>query len=145
MAAIQKGIDLSTVRPAFETARQCGLLVHGTFMVGLPGETPETVRQTIELAKSLPNDSLQFSIATPFPGTEFFEYCRRNNLLVTRHWQDYDGTFGAVVSYPDLPKERIEALHETALAECSPRRSRCARALGALVRRLRKGPGRRSI
>jgi len=99
MAAIKKNIDLSKVPKAFEAAKRCGLEVHGTFMIGLPGETPETVRETVSLAQKLPNDSLQFSIATPFPGTEFYEDCRRNGLLVTEDWSNYDGTFGAVMSY----------------------------------------------
>ena len=120
MASIKKGIDLAKVTPAFEAAKRSGLEVHGTFMIGSPGETPETVRETIELAKRLPNDSLQFSIATPFPGTEFYDYCKGNGLLVTDDWSNYDGTFGAVMSYPNLSKEGIESLYETAIRECYP-------------------------
>ncbi|MDP8247473.1 MAG: radical SAM protein [Candidatus Tritonobacter lacicola] len=123
MAAIKKNIDLSKVPRAFEAAKRCGLEVHGTFMIGLPGETPETVRETVSLAKILPNDSLQFSIATPFPGTEFYEDCRRNGLLVTEDWSNYDGTFGAVMSYPHLSKKVIESLYETAKRKCYPGRS----------------------
>ncbi|MDD5556473.1 MAG: radical SAM protein [bacterium] len=136
MAAIRKGIDLGKVLPAFEAAKRCGLQVHGTFMVGLPGETAETVRRTVALAKSLPNDSLQFSIATPFPGTEFFDDCKRRGLLVTEDWRDYDGTFGAVVSYPRLGKREIESLYERAKRACYPRRGRLRRAAAAAGRRL---------
>ena len=121
MRAIRKGIDLARVPEAFAAAKRCGLEVHGTFMVGLPGETPETVRETVALARRLPNDSLQFSIATPFPGTEFFDQCRREGILVTENWADYDGTFGAVMSYPGLAKAEIEALHAAAIRECYPR------------------------
>lgn len=138
MKTIRKGIDLGKVPGAFEAAKRCGLEVHGTFMVGLPGETEETVRETVALAKSLPNDSLQFSIATPFPGTEFFDRCRRDGLLVTEDWADYDGTFGAVVSYPDLSKEQIEALHAAAIRECYPRKGLCAR----VAERVRRGTSR---
>lgn len=122
MAAIKKGIDLERAPAAFAAAKKCGLEVHGTFMIGAPGETPETVRETIDLAKRLPNDSLQFSIATPFPGTEFFEFCRREGFLVTEKWSDYDGSFGAVMSYPHLNKKEIEGLYETARRECYPGR-----------------------
>ena len=62
----------------FDAAADAGIEVHGTFMIGLPGETRQTVRQTIDLACSLPQDSVQFSIATPFPGTEFFDECEKN-------------------------------------------------------------------
>lgn len=139
MAAIKKNIDLSRVPHAFDAAKRCGLEVHGTFMIGMPGETRETVRQTIELAKKLPNDSLQFSIATPFPGTEFYDHCKRSGLLVTEDYSHYDGTFGAVMSYPDLGKKEIEALYETAKRECYPKRGGLlARAKGAVVRLLKR-------
>lgn len=139
MRAIRKGIDLARVPEAFAAAKRCGMEVHGTFMVGLPGETPETVRETVALARRLPNDSLQFSIATPFPGTEFFDRCRREGILVTENWADYDGTFGAVMSYPGLAKAEIEALHAAAIREFYPRRRSLAgfaRGALGLARRL---------
>jgi anaerobic magnesium-protoporphyrin IX monomethyl ester cyclase len=138
MRAIRKGIDLARVPGAFAAAKRCGLEVHGTFMIGLPGETPETVRETVALAKKLPNDSLQFSIATPFPGTEFFAQCKRDGLLVTEDWADYDGTFGAVVSYRNLGKKKIESLHAAAIRECYPRKGLRAR----LMERVRRSAAR---
>jgi len=110
-----KRIDLDRVPEVFAAARSAGIEVHGTFMVGLPGETRETVRETIELACMLPMDTVQFSIATPFPGTAFFAECDRNGWLVTRDWNHYDGRYGAVVSYPELSKTDIEEM--LALAE----------------------------
>jgi len=115
MDRIRKRIDLDRVPEAFRAARDAGIEVHGTFMVGLPGETRETVRETIEMACALPMDTVQFSIATPFPGTEFFDECDRNGWLVTRDWRHYDGRYGAVVSYPQLSKTEIEDM--LALAE----------------------------
>lgn len=138
MAAIKKNIDLARVPEAFEAAKRCGLEVHGTFMIGLPGETPETVRETVSLAKKLPNDSLQFSIATPFPGTEFYEDCRRKGLLVTEDWSNYDGTFGAVMSYPQLSKDRIEELLRSALVSCRPRTEKMGKSIaGKFVKEAR--------
>jgi len=110
MERIRKRIDLERVPEVFRATRDAGIEVHGTFMVGLPGETRETVRETIELACSLPMDTVQFSIATPFPGTEFFAECERNGWLVTRDWSHYDGRFGSVVSYPQLGKTEIELM-----------------------------------
>ena len=62
-------------------------------------------------------DSAQFSIATPFPGTEFFAECDREGWLVTRDWDHYDGRYGAVVSYPQMDKTEIERLLEAAERE----------------------------
>ena len=75
------------------------------------------MRQTIDLAVSLPQDSAQFSIATPFPGTEFFDMCDKNDWLVTRDWSHFDGAHGSVVSYPQLDKGAIEELLEVAFAQ----------------------------
>ena len=113
MAAIQKGLDLDKVATAFQIARSVGMEVHGTFMIGLPGETRDTVRETV-----------QFSIATPFPGTDFYEQCSQNGWLVTEKWENYDGNFGSVVSYPQLSKVEIEELHYFANQEYETRRKR---------------------
>jgi radical SAM superfamily enzyme YgiQ (UPF0313 family) len=124
MADIKKGLDLDKVTEAFDAARAVGMEVHGTFMIGLPGETRDTVRETVELACSTPMDSIQFSIATPFPGTEFYTHCADNGWLVTEDWEDYDGNFGSVVSYPQLSKAEIEELFYFAAREYELRRKR---------------------
>jgi radical SAM superfamily enzyme YgiQ (UPF0313 family) len=124
MADIKKGLDLDKVTEAFRVARAVGMEVHGTFMIGLPGETRDTVRETVDLACSIPMDSIQFSIATPFPGTEFYRQCADNRWLVTENWEDYDGNFGSVVSYPQLSKVEIEELFYFADREYELRRKR---------------------
>jgi anaerobic magnesium-protoporphyrin IX monomethyl ester cyclase len=124
METIQKGLDLSRVGEIFESARSVGMEVHGTFMIGLPGETRETVKETVTLASSIPMDSVQFSIATPFPGTRFYAECVQNGWLVTENWDDYDGNFGSVVSYPQLSKVEIEELLYFAYREYDTRRKR---------------------
>ena len=124
MDSIRKGLDLNRVGAAFERARSVGMEVHGTFMIGLPGETRDTVRETVELACGIPMDSVQFSIATPFPGTEFYQQCAQNGWLVTEKWEDYDGNFGSVVDYPQLSKVEIEELLYFANREYEMRRKR---------------------
>ncbi len=129
MKTIKKGIDLDLVADRFRLAKECGLEVHGTFMIGLPGETRETIRETIDLARRLPNDSLQFSIATPFPGTEFYTLCEKNGFLVTNDWANFDGKFGAVMSYPDLSKDEMEEMLFFALQTCQPQYGKAGRTL----------------
>jgi len=124
MTEIKKGLDLSKVVGAFDAARSVGMEVHGTFMIGLPGETRDAVKETVELARSIRMDSVQFSIATPFPGTEFYRQCVQNGWLVTDRWEDYDGNFGSVVSYPRLSKVEIEELLCFANQEYESRRKR---------------------
>ena len=48
-------------------------MIHGDFIVGLPGETQESIRKTIDFAKKLDNETIQVSIAHPYPGTEFYD------------------------------------------------------------------------
>lgn len=76
--AIHKGITLEEVEEAVRISREAGLQVIGYFMLGNVNETPETVRKTIEFAKKLKLDFAQFSITTPFPGTELYNLYQKD-------------------------------------------------------------------
>ena len=54
-------------------------LEEADFIVGLPGETRESIRKTIDFAKRLDTETIQVSIAHPYPGTEFYDYAKKNN------------------------------------------------------------------
>ncbi len=70
---IMKGQSLDLVQRVVKMTRKAGIGVRGFFMLGLPGETEKTMRETIEFAKSLDLASAVFHITTPFPGTELFK------------------------------------------------------------------------
>jgi radical SAM superfamily enzyme YgiQ (UPF0313 family) len=74
---LQKDITLEQVEKAVKDSRDAGLQVVGYFMLGSPGETPETIRQTIDFAKKLKVDFAQFAVTTPFPGTELYDIYMR--------------------------------------------------------------------
>lgn len=74
-----KHIDLKRVRDAVTWTEQAGIRAKGYFILGLPGDTEETIDETIEFASSLPLTEAMFSIATPFPGTQLW------NELLQRH------------------------------------------------------------
>jgi radical SAM superfamily enzyme YgiQ (UPF0313 family) len=76
---LQKDITLKQVEAAIRAHKEVGLQVVGYFMLGSPGETPETIQQTIDYAKELKVDFAQFSVTTPFPGTELYEIYKRIN------------------------------------------------------------------
>jgi anaerobic magnesium-protoporphyrin IX monomethyl ester cyclase len=76
---LQKDITLKQVEAAVHAHKEVGLQVIGYFMLGSPGETPQTIQQTIDFAKRLKVDFAQFSVTTPFPGTELYEIYKRNN------------------------------------------------------------------
>jgi len=100
------------VRRAFDfmaLAGKAGLDVHGCFVIGLPGETEETAKQTVDFSLRLGLTTVQFSGAVPFPGTEFYNVCLKNGWLKARKWQDWlaGGEQTGVVEYPQMSAERI--------------------------------------
>jgi radical SAM superfamily enzyme YgiQ (UPF0313 family) len=75
---LQKDTTIEQVEEAVRYSREAGLQVIGYFMLGSPGETPDTIRQTINFAKKLKVDFAQFSVTTPFPGTELYDIYMQN-------------------------------------------------------------------
>jgi radical SAM superfamily enzyme YgiQ (UPF0313 family) len=74
-------------------------------MFGLPGDTKEKCENTINFAIELDPDFVQFSIVTPYPGTEMYADLKRDNLLTTSNWSDFDGNLKPVYELPDLSEE----------------------------------------
>ncbi len=104
---IKKGV---TKEQAIEFTRNCkklGLSIHGAFIMGLPGETQETIRETIEYAKALDLNSIQASLASPYPGTEFYELCRKEGWISSETFLDDTGHQTCVIGYPHLSNREI--------------------------------------
>ncbi len=105
---VGKPVNLEKVKKVAGWCAERGVKTHATFTFGLPGENRETMEQTLEYAKSLDVDSVQFSITTPFPGTRYFDELERNGLLLTKDWRKFDGNCGTVVRYENLSTEEVE-------------------------------------
>src|ERR1700757_3075128 len=110
---IKKG---ATVERARDFARDChdlGLTIHGDFILGLPGETKESIRNTINFAKGLDVETIQVSIAHAYPGTEFYEFARENGFIINNGAMvDDEGHQLAHIEYPGLPTEYVlEMVH----------------------------------
>jgi hopanoid biosynthesis associated radical SAM protein HpnJ len=104
---IKKGV---TVAQAVQFAKDCkklGLSIHGAFIMGLPGETKETIRQTIDFAKQLDLNSIQASLASPYPGTEFYDLCVEQGWISSDSFLDASGHQKCVINYPDLSNTEI--------------------------------------
>ena len=117
---VKKGSSVLQIRQFADNARKANLLVHGDFVIGLPGETKETIEMTKRLIKEVKADLLQVSVASPFPGTEFYDWCRENGYLLTddpNEYLDEQGHQKAVVSYPWLSAEEITAAVDEILKE----------------------------
>jgi hopanoid biosynthesis associated radical SAM protein HpnJ len=98
---IKKGATIDMARRFTENCHKLGLVIHGDFIVGLPGESRDTIRNTIDFAKRLDVETIQVSIAHAFPGTEFYEYAKTNNL-VQINMADDEGHQLPNVVYPGI-------------------------------------------
>ena len=117
---IKKGITVEQIRRFAKDARKAGLLVHGDFIIGLPGETKETIELTRKLIKETKPDILQVSVASPFPGTEFYKWCEENGYLLINDPNEYldgQGHQKAIISYPWLTAEEIVQKVDSILKE----------------------------
>lgn len=106
---VKKGLNIKQAKEFVSTAKQAKIAVHGCFVLGLPGETRETAKETIDFALGLGVDTLQFSAAVPLPGSEYFDYCQKEGLLKAKSWDEWlsGGEQGAIVDYPGISIKEI--------------------------------------
>ena len=104
-----KGISLDQVEQALRWAHEAGIRNWGYFIIGLPGETEETVQETIRFAKHLPLDLALFHIAAPYPGSPFFfEVVEKGWFRPGTRWEQVDMDRSTVLDYPHLRAEELE-------------------------------------
>lgn len=110
---IRKGTRIDRAREFMRDCHRLGILVHGTFIIGLPGETRETIATTIQFAKEIDPYSLQVSLAAPYPGTALYQQAQEQGWLPAERAAGLvaEGIQQAVLTYPDLSSaEMHEAL-----------------------------------
>lgn len=107
---VKKGVTLEEMRRFTRACHEAGVVIHGTFVLGLPVETRETIEETIRFAQELDVFSVQVSLAAPYPGTELYEMARQNGWFARRDKTDIvhdDGFQQSALEYPGLSKEEI--------------------------------------
>ncbi|HXW51101.1 MAG TPA: hopanoid biosynthesis associated radical SAM protein HpnJ [Candidatus Acidoferrales bacterium] len=106
---IKKGVRLDIARRFSKDARELGITIHGTFIVGLPGETPETIQETIRYACEIEPETIQVSLAAPYPGTELYRQALEQGWLRTERGElvDDHGIQSAALNYPALSSTMI--------------------------------------
>lgn len=115
-----KGIKLEQSRQFARNAKKAGLMVHGCFIIGLPGETKETARRTIKFAKELDPDDAQFFPLMVYPGTEAYNWAKENKYLTTgdfSKWNTPEGWHDSILSTENLSKDDIINLCNKARVE----------------------------
>jgi len=111
---IKKGATVERARQFTKDCKKLGLVVHGDFILGLPGETKETIRTTIDFAKELDVETIQVSVAHAYPGTELYDYAKANGFILIEGAQmvDEGGHQVAMIEYPGLPRDYVmEMVH----------------------------------
>jgi anaerobic magnesium-protoporphyrin IX monomethyl ester cyclase len=104
----RKGAYPDKAEMALRWAKKAGIMNWGYFIIGLPGETETTIRETIDFSKKLPLDIALFHVAAPYPGTPFFfEVVKEGWFRPGTRWEQVDMDKGTVLDYPGLPAERL--------------------------------------
>ncbi|MBX2998564.1 MAG: radical SAM protein [Caldilineaceae bacterium] len=117
-----KGADPKKAHRALTWAKEAGIKNWGYFIIGLPGETKETIRETIDFSKTLPLELALFHIAAPYPGTPFFfEVVKNNWFREGTRWEEVDMDKGTVLQYDNLSAEELMYWQKRAFREWAVR------------------------
>jgi magnesium-protoporphyrin IX monomethyl ester (oxidative) cyclase len=117
LSTTHKGINTEMQKKAIQAIRDSGGVAQGTFIIGLPDQSEEEIKQFPTYAKEIGLMSAAFGIATPFPGTEFYESIEREGLIFESDWTKYDEN-NSVFNLPKMQsKQRIEELRTYCLGK----------------------------
>jgi len=86
---IKKGVPLDSVRQAAKWCHELGIMFYGLAIIGLPGETEDTINETVKFIKEIDPFYTQFCFSVPFPNTEMYSYYEENGYLLTKEWDKY--------------------------------------------------------
>jgi hopanoid biosynthesis associated radical SAM protein HpnJ len=104
---IKKGATVEQGLAFMKNCKRLGIAVHGDFIIGLPGETPETIERSLQFAQRLDCETIQVSIAHSYPGTEFDEYLKKNHYHTNDAMTDELGHQLPNLEYPGLSRREI--------------------------------------
>jgi len=104
---IKKGVSKAQAIEFTKNCKKLGITIHGAFIMGLPGETRETIKETIAYAIELDLSSIQVSLASPYPGTEFYALAKREGWISSDNFLDAEGHQQCVINYPSLSNQEI--------------------------------------
>jgi hopanoid biosynthesis associated radical SAM protein HpnJ len=144
---IKKGLLVEVAKRFARDCHELGIVVHGTFILGLPGETRETIQETLAFAKEVNPHTIQVSLAAPYPGTFLYNQAKENGWFASDvDLLTEDGTQIAPLNYPHLGHTEIFESVEDFYKKFYFRPSKIAEIVkemltsrDMLVRRLREG------
>jgi radical SAM superfamily enzyme YgiQ (UPF0313 family) len=113
LKSIKKGQTLDHVRKKVALSKKAGLETRSSFIIGFPADTVESIKKTIAFAIELDPHLVSFYVATPFPGTEMYDWAVKNNALLTTNWSLYDQSHH-IMNIPGASTEEIDVLYKHA-------------------------------
>ena len=145
---IKKGMRIDVAERFTKDCHELGVQIHGTFILGLPGETTQTIRETVEFAKRINPHTIQVSLAAPYPGTFLYDQAVKNGWLDAANAElvDEHGIQIAPLHYPHLSHKEIFVALEDFYKQFYFRPRKIAAIVGEMIsssdmmkRRLREG------
>lgn len=104
---VKKGIRIDIAREFMKNCKKLGIKVHGTFILGLPGETPQTIEETIRFVCEIDPETIQVSLAAPYPGTELYKQAGERGWFAPETLVDNQGIQSAALQYPEISHKEI--------------------------------------
>lgn len=117
LAQNRKQATVEQARQAVRWTKEAGIRVHGYFMLGLMGDTPETMEKTLQLSKELPLDEVNYAVSAPYFGTHFYDVASKNQWLTSDSWEDFDQSHSAIVDQPGCSHEQVKQFQRRAYRE----------------------------
>jgi anaerobic magnesium-protoporphyrin IX monomethyl ester cyclase len=112
LKAVNKGgVNVEMAKDYAVKANELGFTIHGCFMIGAPGETPQSAQKTIDFAKSLPLDTVQITGVASYPGTSLYKWAKENDYLRANDWREWlnaEKEQRTLLSYPQMSSEQID-------------------------------------
>ena len=116
---IPKGITIEQIKAAVKMTKKAGIKTAGFFIFGLLGDTKESMRKTLDLAKELDLDLTSFTIATPYPGTRLWDFVKEKGEIFSTKWSDFHHSAGKMIfQHPEAPPQKeVEEFYKKAYLE----------------------------
>jgi radical SAM superfamily enzyme YgiQ (UPF0313 family) len=105
--SVNKPLKISNLEKIISQAKKLKIKTHMTVVFGLTGETKQTLNKTFDYSCYLDIDSIQFSIATPCPGTQMYNNLVSEDRITAEGWDEFDGANATVIEYSDFSQEYL--------------------------------------
>lgn len=106
--AMHKGITTDQIRKAIKLCQDYGIITMCNYVIGYPGETRETLKETSDLINEIKSDIVDINIANPMPGTWLYDYCTENSLINITDYKQYSRTYAGGINLTKLTGQELD-------------------------------------